>query len=77
MLYQFVQMKLSEKNHLGLIAFVIASSLSAQPTQKSLLELEYGPILKELEVLFLRLLTKPNLTQAPTYRFAAIRLLQH
>ena len=35
-------MKLSVKNHLGLIAFVIASSLSAQPTQKSLLELEYG-----------------------------------
>ena len=45
MLYQFGQMKLSEKNHLGLIAFVIASSLSAQPTQKSF-ELEYGTCLR-------------------------------
>ena len=35
-------MKLSVKNHLGLIASVIATSLSAQTTQKSLLELEYG-----------------------------------
>ena len=35
-------MKLSVKNIIGLTAFVIASSLYAQPTQKSLLELEYG-----------------------------------